>query len=97
MEDFNISSENLPLFIKSFSEEIINSIRSRFPQSKLYYSFRIFDPKFLPVKESELVNYSNENIEKLATYYGIDKIDDDGNVANFVEVCRILVFNNFLC
>jgi len=46
----------------------------------LYYSFRIFDPKFLPVKESELVNYGNEDIEKLATYYGIDKMDGDGNV-----------------
>ena len=46
----------------------------------MYYSFCIFDPKFLPVKESELVNYGNEDIKKLATYYGIDKMDGDGNV-----------------
>ena len=80
MQDFNILAENLPPFIKSFFEAIIDSIKLRFPQSNLYYSFRIFDPKFLLVKESELVNYGNEDIEKLATYYGIDKMDGDGNV-----------------
>ena len=80
MQDFNILPEDLPPFIKSFSEAIIDSIKSRFPQSNLYYSFRIFDPKLLPIKESELGNYSNEEIEKLSDHYGIDRIDDKGNV-----------------
>ncbi|CAB5366265.1 unnamed protein product [Rhizophagus irregularis] len=80
MQDFNISPEKLPPFIKSFSEAIVDSIKSRFPQSNLYYSFRIFDPKLLPIKESELGNYGDEDIKKLSDYYGIDKVDEEGNV-----------------
>ncbi|CAB4436947.1 unnamed protein product [Rhizophagus irregularis] len=63
VQDYNILSENLPSFIKSFSEAIINSIKSRFPQSDLYHSFRIFDPKLLPIKENELGNYGNDDIK----------------------------------
>lgn len=74
MQDFNILPEKLPPFIKSFSEAIVDSIKSRFPQSNLYYSFRIFDPKLLPIKESELGNYGDEDIKKLSDYYGIDKV-----------------------
>ncbi|PKK73531.1 hypothetical protein RhiirC2_847565 [Rhizophagus irregularis] len=64
----------------SFSEAIVDSIKSRFPQSNLYYSFRIFDPKLLPIKESELGKYGDEDIKKLSDYYGIDKVDEEGNV-----------------
>ncbi|CAB5387263.1 unnamed protein product [Rhizophagus irregularis] len=80
MQDFNILPEKLPPFIKSFSEAIVDSIKSRFPQSNLYYSFRIFDPKLLPIKESELGKYGDEDIKKLSDYYGIDKVDEEGNV-----------------
>ncbi len=80
MQDFNILPEDLLLFIKNFSEAIIDSIKSRFLQSKLYYSFRIFDSKLLPIKESELGNYGKEEIEKLFDHYGIDRIDGEGNV-----------------
>ncbi|CAB5362607.1 unnamed protein product [Rhizophagus irregularis] len=80
VQDYNILSENLPSFIKSFSEAIINSIKSRFPQSDLYHSFRIFDPKLLPIKENELGNYGNDDIKKLSDYYGVDKMDDEGNI-----------------
>ena len=46
----------------------------------MYYSFRIFDPKLLPIKESELGDYGNEDIEKISAYYGVDKTDGKGNV-----------------
>src|SRR5436305_9244432 len=78
MQDFNILPENLPHFIKSFSEEFIVYIKSRFHQSKLYDSFRIFDLKLLPITESELGNYGNEEIEKLYNYYVIDRKDVEG-------------------
>ena len=35
-------------------------------QFSLYYSFRIFVPKLLPIRESELGGYGNKDIEKLA-------------------------------
>ncbi|CAG8535073.1 14457_t:CDS:1, partial [Dentiscutata heterogama] len=80
MQDFNISSENLPSFIKSFSEAIISNLKLRFPQLDLYYSFNIFDPKLLLIKESELGNYGNQEIEKLVDYYGVDRFDGEGNM-----------------
>ncbi|CAB4429571.1 unnamed protein product [Rhizophagus irregularis] len=52
----------------------------RFDGSTPSYSFRIFDPKLLPIKESELGNYGDEDIKKLSDYYGIDKVDEEGNV-----------------
>uniref|UniRef100_U9TCR1 Uncharacterized protein n=1 Tax=Rhizophagus irregularis (strain DAOM 181602 / DAOM 197198 / MUCL 43194) TaxID=747089 RepID=U9TCR1_RHIID len=82
--EFVISTKYLAdlMFIltKSFSEAIINSIKSRFPQSDLYHSFRIFDLKLSPIKENELGNYGNDDIKKLSDYYGVDKMDDEGNI-----------------
>ncbi|GBC15593.2 ribonuclease H-like domain-containing protein [Rhizophagus irregularis DAOM 181602=DAOM 197198] len=77
---FILTKSKLPSFIKSFSEAIINSIKSRFPQSDLYHSFRIFDLKLSPIKENELGNYGNDDIKKLSDYYGVDKMDDEGNI-----------------
>ena len=34
----------------------------------------------LPIKESELGDYGNEDIEKISAYYGVDKTDGKGNV-----------------
>lgn len=75
MHDYNILPENLPSFIKSFSEAIIDSIKSRFSQSDLYHSFRIFDPKLFPTRESKSGDYGKEDINKLSDYYGVDKVD----------------------
>jgi hypothetical protein len=72
--------ENLPSFIKSSSEAIVDSIKSKFPQFNLYYSFCIFDPKLLPIRENELEYYGNEDINKLFNYYEIDKLDNKGNI-----------------
>src|SRR4051812_34949112 len=48
--------------------------------SDLYHSFRIFDPKLLPTRKSELGGYGNEDINKLSDYYGVDKVNDEGNI-----------------
>lgn len=46
----------------------------------MYHSFRIFDLKLSPIKENELGNYGNDDIKKLSDYYGVDKMDDEGNI-----------------
>jgi hypothetical protein len=48
--------------------------------SDLYHSFRIFDSKLLPTRKSELGGYGNEDINKLSDYYGVDKVNDEGNI-----------------
>src|SRR3989440_161308 len=68
MQDFNILAENLPPFIKSFSEAIIDSIKLRFPQFNLYYSFRIFDPKILLI-----IPLSNAQIERIFSQHKLTK------------------------
>ncbi|CAG8519247.1 17882_t:CDS:2 [Cetraspora pellucida] len=58
--------------------KLINIFQKEF--SDLYYSFSIFDPKSLSIKESELENYSNKEIKKLSLYYGIDRFNSERNI-----------------
>jgi len=37
---------------------------------KIYNALRIFDSKFLSQKESEILNYEDDNIKVLAEYFG---------------------------
>lgn len=62
MVDNNIHSDLIPSFILKFSEEIIRALKNRFPDSEIYNVLKIFDPKFLPQKESEIAYYGNNEI-----------------------------------
>jgi len=42
------SGNSVPSFVKEYSLAIIDAIKNRFPESELYFSFKIFDPKELP-------------------------------------------------
>jgi hypothetical protein len=78
MENNNINSNNLPFFISKFAEAIIKALKSRFPDSEIYNSLRIFDPKFLPQRESGIANYGNDDIKILVEYFGNERLSDTG-------------------
>ena len=53
----------VPSFVREYSLAIIESISNRFPESELYFSFNIFDPKELPDDERDLIVYGINEIE----------------------------------
>ncbi len=78
MENNSINSNNLPSFISKFAEAIIKALKSRFPDSEVYNSLRIFDPKFLPQRESDIANYGNNDIKILVEYFGNEHFSGTG-------------------
>ncbi|RGB21441.1 hypothetical protein C1646_778014 [Rhizophagus diaphanus] len=56
-----------------FAKALIDNLQIRFPHNNLYYSMRIFDPKELPLQESELSSYGVEEIKTLCEYFGNEK------------------------
>lgn len=69
----NKSGSSVPSFVKEYSLAIIDAIKNRFPESELYFSFKIFDPKELPDNERDLFIYGTIEIEFLDKFYGEDK------------------------
>ena len=55
--------ENLPSFILEFAKAIIKALKNQFSDSEIYNVLRIFDSKFLPQKESDIVNYGDDEIK----------------------------------
>ena len=78
IENNSINSNNLPSFISKFAEAIIKALKSRFPDSEVYNLLRIFDPKFLPQRESDIANYGNNDIKILVEYFGNKRFSDTG-------------------
>ena len=75
----------MPSFVKEYSLAIINAVESRFPESELYFSFKIFDPKELPDNERNLFIYGTIEIEFLDKFYGEDKYVDDCQFCGIIE------------
>jgi len=67
--DNNIPSNFLPSFISKFAKAIINFLKNRFSDLEIYNALRIFDLKFLPQKESEILNYRDDDIKIIAEYF----------------------------
>jgi hypothetical protein len=63
----------VPQFVAEYSTAVINAIKNRFPESELYSSFSIFDPKELPEDNRELNLYGNQEIKLLGDFYGETK------------------------
>lgn len=78
MVDNNIYFNSIPSFILKFSEAIIRVLKNRFPDSGIYNALRIFDPKFLPQRESDIAYYGNNEIKILVEYYGNDRFSATG-------------------
>ncbi|CAB5383548.1 unnamed protein product [Rhizophagus irregularis] len=78
MDDNKILPDNLPSFISKFAKAIIESLKNRFPDSEIYNALRIFDPKFLPQRESDIANYGNNEIKILIEYFGNDRLSATG-------------------
>ena len=79
------SGNLVPAFVKEYSLAIIDAIKNRFPESELYFSFKIFDPKELPDDENDLVAYGTNEIEFLDKFYGEDKFVDDNQFYGMIE------------
>ncbi len=75
--DNNISSNSLPSFISKFAKTIINSLKNKFLDSEIYNALRIFDPKFLPQKESKISNYGDDDIKVIVEYFENDYFSTD--------------------
>jgi hypothetical protein len=54
--------------VKQFAEATIKSLRNRFPDSPLYYSMRILDPKETPINRDSLGTYGEIEIKMLADF-----------------------------
>ncbi|GET02905.1 ribonuclease H-like domain-containing protein [Rhizophagus clarus] len=57
MKNNNTLSDHLPSFISKFAKAIVKTLQNRFPDSEIYNALRIFDPKFLPQRESSGENF----------------------------------------
>ena len=77
MDRRKISSNELPSFIKNYAVAIIDALKARFPESKLYNALSIFDTSLLPKTEKPMAEYGVKEIEYLANYYGDIKIVHD--------------------
>ena len=80
----------VPLFVKEYSLAIINAVESRFPESELYFSFKIFDPKELPDNERDLIIYVINEIEFLDKFYGETKFVSDNEFCGIIEKGRLM-------
>lgn len=58
-------------------DQLIENLKSRFPDSGVISSFSIFDPQNLP-PSADLISYGDNEIKTLAEYYGVSKQADDG-------------------
>jgi hypothetical protein len=74
-----------PPFVKEYSIAIIDAIKRRFPQTELYYSFSIFDPKEIPDDVSQLNSYGNREIEFLGKFYGEVKYVDENEFQEVID------------
>lgn len=78
MVENNLLSEHLPSFIPKFAKAIITALKNRFPDSEIYNALSIFDPKFLPQKESDIASYGDSEIKLLIEYFGNDRFSTSG-------------------
>ena len=83
-------NQSVPLFVKEYSLAIIESISNRFPESELYFSFRIFDPKELPDTERDLVLYGKNEIEFLDKFYGETKSVNNNEFHGIIEKGKLI-------
>ena len=62
---------------EKFLDQLIDNLKSRFPDSGTLHSFSIFDPQNLPI-DSDLASYGDKQLEVLCTHYGTAKITGSG-------------------
>ncbi|CAG8451415.1 21080_t:CDS:2, partial [Cetraspora pellucida] len=62
----------LPSSIFEFATALLQSLKSRFPNTNLYNAMKIFELSLLPRKDCDLSNYGNAEIEilKITRVYG---------------------------
>jgi hypothetical protein len=81
----NCHNLDSPPFVKEYSIAIIDAIERRFPQTELYNSFSIFDPKEIPDDDSQLNLYGIKEIEFLGNFYGEIKFVDGNGFQEIID------------
>ncbi len=90
MDRKKISSNELPNFIKDYAIAIIDTLKARFPESKLYDALSIFDTNLLPKMEKQMVEYGVKEIGYLGNYYGDLKIINDNFFSRIINKENLL-------
>jgi len=80
----------VPSFVREYSLAIIESISNRFPESELYFSFNIFDPKELPDDERDLIVYGINEVAFLDKFYGETKFVGDNEFYGIIEKGKLI-------
>ncbi|CAG8529935.1 16511_t:CDS:2 [Cetraspora pellucida] len=80
MAENSISPEQLPPSMCEFAAALIQSLKSRFPDTNLYKAMKIFELRLLPYRECDLSNYRNAEIEILGNFYGNDRKSSNGKI-----------------
>ena len=81
----NIERSSVPSFIHDFSNSVITSLKNRFPNRKLYWAMRIYDPQQLPIDNKDLLNYGEEEIDILCDFYGTEIVQNDKVFSQLLE------------
>ncbi|CAG8547204.1 4847_t:CDS:2, partial [Scutellospora calospora] len=71
--DNKINTIELPAIIAKFANTTITLLEKRFPNRIQIDAFHIFDPIALLINNTDLQNYSEDEIEILNNFYGQDK------------------------
>ena len=56
---------------KSFVEEIVSNLKSRFPQTSVISSMSILDPQHIPKDQTKLPTYGNSELDVLIDYFSV--------------------------
>ncbi|CAG8512974.1 15923_t:CDS:2 [Dentiscutata heterogama] len=73
MNDNDIIAEKLPVIVTKFARAAIKLLEKRFPNRIQIDAFHIFDPRALPIENSNFQKYGEDEIETLGNFYGENK------------------------
>ncbi|CAG8834435.1 26350_t:CDS:2, partial [Gigaspora margarita] len=73
MNDNDIIAEELPVIVTKFACATIESLEKRFSNQIQIDAFHIFDPRALPIENSNFQKYGEDEIETLGNFYSENK------------------------
>ncbi|CAG8691472.1 679_t:CDS:2, partial [Gigaspora margarita] len=73
MNDNDIIAEELPVIVTKFACAAIESLEKRFSNQIQIDAFHIFDPRTLPIENSNFQKYGKDEIETLGNFYSENK------------------------
>ena len=92
--DFSRSPRDatLPDKVVHLVSTLTDNIKDRFPDSKIFEAFTIFEPASFPVNISDLPNYGTSQLSTLTSHY--TSFDEDSTLQEWSTI-KYIIFNNF--